>query len=43
LQDAMQTAAAMLFGAQLIVTRNTRDYRRSPIKADTPLSILKLL
>jgi predicted nucleic acid-binding protein len=43
LEDAMQTAAAMLFGAQAIVTRNIRDYRHSPIKADTPESILKLL
>ena len=43
LEDAMQTAAAMLFGAQLIVTRNTRDYRRSPIKAVTPDAVLKLL
>jgi predicted nucleic acid-binding protein len=43
LEDAMQTSAAMLFGAQLIVTRNIRDYRRSPIKADTPDAVLKLL
>jgi hypothetical protein len=43
LEDAMQTAAAMLFGAQLIVTRNTRDYRRSPIKAVTPDAVVKLL
>jgi predicted nucleic acid-binding protein len=43
LEDAMQTAAAMLFGAQLIVTRNIRDYRRSAIKADTPEAVLKLL
>ncbi len=43
LEDAMQTAAAMLFGAQAIVTRNIRDYRHSPIKADTPESVLKLL
>lgn len=43
LEDAMQTSAAMLFGAQLIVTRNTRDYRRSPIKVDTPEAVLKLL
>ena len=43
LEDAMQTSAAMLFGAQLIVTRNARDYRRSPIKADTPDAVLKLL
>ena len=43
LEDAMQAAAAVLFGAQLIVTRNLRDYRRSPIKAATPAEVLKLL
>lgn len=43
LEDAMQAAAAMLFGAQLIVTRNLRDYRRSPIKAATPEEVVKLL
>ena len=43
LEDAMQTAAAMLFGAQAIVTRNIRDYRHSPIKADSPEAVLKLL
>lgn len=43
LEDAMQAAAAMLFGAQLIVTRNLRDYRRSPIKAAPPEQVLKLL
>ena len=43
LEDAMQAAAAMLFGAQLILTRNLRDYRRSPIKAIAPEAVLKLL
>ncbi len=36
LEDAMQTATALLFGAQVIVTRNLADYRRSPIKAVRP-------
>jgi len=36
LEDAMRTAAALLFGAQIIVTRNLSDYRRSPIKAVRP-------
>ncbi|MCC5790332.1 MAG: PIN domain-containing protein [Opitutales bacterium] len=36
LEDAMQTSAALLFGAQVIVTRNLADYRRSPIKALRP-------
>ena len=42
-EDAMQVAVADCFGAQLIVTRNTRDYAKSPIKAVTPESISKLL
>jgi len=36
LEDAMQTSSALLFGAQLIVTRNLSDYRCSPIKAVSP-------
>jgi len=36
LEDAMQTAAALRFEAQIIVTRNLSDYRRSPIKAVRP-------
>lgn len=43
LEDAMQAAAAVLFGAQLIVTRNLRDYRRSPIRAVAPPEVLRLL
>lgn len=36
LEDAMQTSTALLFGAQIIVTRNLSDYRSSPIKAVQP-------
>lgn len=36
LGDAMQVSTALLFGAQLIVTRNLSDYKRSPIKAVPP-------
>jgi predicted nucleic acid-binding protein len=36
LEDAMQTASALLFGAQIIVTRNLSDYLSSPIKAIHP-------
>jgi predicted nucleic acid-binding protein len=36
LEDAMQVASALRFGAQTIVTRNTSDYRKSPLKAQTP-------
>lgn len=43
LEDAMQVSAAVLFGAQVIVTRNIRDYRRSPIKAMTADEVLKVL
>ncbi len=43
LEDAMQASAAVLFGAQVIVTRNVRDYRRSPINALTPAEVLKVL
>lgn len=39
LEDAMQTATALLFGAQVIVTRNLSDYRLSPIKAARPADI----
>ena len=43
LEDAMQVASAVLFGSQMIVTRNVRDYKRSPIKAVTPAEALKVL
>lgn len=36
LLDVLQTSAALLFGAQIIVTRNLPDYRHSPIKAVRP-------
>ena len=36
LEDAMQSACALLFNAQVIVTRNVSDYRTSPIKALAP-------
>ncbi len=32
-EDAMQVAAARACGARYIVTRNVRDYERSPIRA----------
>ncbi len=43
LEDAMQTATAWLFRAQLIVTRNLSDYKRSPIKAVLPKGAMLLL
>lgn len=36
LEDAMQTSAALLFGAQVIVTRNLADYQLSPIQVRRP-------
>jgi predicted nucleic acid-binding protein len=36
LEDAMQAAAALSFGAAFIVTRNVKDYSRSPVKAVSP-------
>jgi predicted nucleic acid-binding protein len=41
LEDALQVAAAESWGADLIITRNLRDYRRSPIKAISPDDFLK--
>jgi predicted nucleic acid-binding protein len=43
LEDAFQAVAAMQFGAERIVTRNVKDYRRSPIPAITPKEFLKEL
>ena len=35
-EDAMQVAAARACGAKLIVTRNLKDYKKSPIPAVSP-------
>ena len=42
-EDAMQVAAARACGARFIVTRNARDFRRSPIPAIRPLEALESL
>ena len=39
-EDAMQVAAARVCGARHIVTRNVRDYERSPIRAVDPREAL---
>ena len=39
-EDALQVAAARACGAQHIVTRNFRDFDRSPIPALTPAEAL---
>lgn len=41
LEDAMQVAAALSFGARHLVTRNLPDYRRSPVPALAPQAFLK--
>ena len=43
LEDAMQVSAALLFDAQVLVTRNVKPYRKSPIKVMTPGEILPLI
>ena len=40
-EDAMQVAAAAACGADVIATRNVRDYRNSPIRAATPKSLAR--
>ncbi len=42
-EDALQVAAARACGASFIATRNTRDYRKSPIPALTPVGAVKEL
>ncbi len=42
-EDAMQVAAARACGARYIVTRNVRDYERSPIRAVEPQEALSRL
>lgn len=40
IEDAMQAAAALAFGAEWIVTRNERDFRDSPVPALSPIQFL---
>ena len=42
-EDAMQVAAAHTCGARYIVTRNVKDYRRSPISAVSPHEAMDVL
>jgi len=39
-EDAMQVAAAQACAADIIATRNIRDFRASPVKALTPKRVL---
>lgn len=43
LEDALQAGAAMAAGADVIATRNVRDFRRSPVPARTPANVLQQL
>jgi len=42
-EDAMQVAAARACGAEVIATRNVKDFRRSPIPAKTPDEVVATL
>ena len=42
-EDAMQVAAAMACGADVIATRNIKDYAKSPVKAATPKEVLAMV
>ena len=41
-EDAIQAATAVMISADYIVTRNTKDYRRSDIPAITPAELLRM-
>jgi predicted nucleic acid-binding protein len=41
IDDAFQAAAALAWGADVIVTRNLADYRRSPVAALSPSAFMK--
>jgi sugar/nucleoside kinase (ribokinase family) len=41
IDDAFQAAAALAWAADVIVTRNLADYRRSPVRALPPAAFLK--
>ncbi len=41
LEDAMEAAAAQSWKASFLITRNVRDFRRSPVPALTPAEFLK--
>jgi len=41
LEDAFQSASALAWKAEYIITRNVKDYRNSPVKALSPSAFLK--
>ena len=40
-EDALQVAAAVACGADVIATRNLRDYRNAPVRAAAPGTLLE--
>lgn len=42
-EDAVQAAAALKVGADYVATRNTTDFKKSPVKARSPAELLALL
>jgi predicted nucleic acid-binding protein len=42
-EDAVQVAAALQVGADYLVSRNEKDFRKSPIAVRSPLAIAALL
>ena len=42
-EDALQVAAARAYGAKMIVTRNLKDYKQSPIPAVSPSDVVNRL
>ena len=42
-EDAMQVAAASVCSAEVIATRNLRDYASAPIRAATPAALIQEL
>lgn len=42
-EDALQASAALAARVEVIVTRNTRDFRKSPVKALSPRAFLALV
>ena len=41
LEDALQAASALAFDALFIVTRNSRDFKGSPVPSITPVRFIK--
>lgn len=42
-EDAVQTVCAVRISADFIITRNTCDYKESPVKAITPTELLNIM